>query len=315
MADTVERVLSRERRVLREAADAVLAHEDERTVGSVMPPAADVPPVPPAPCVPSHPPVPLTRGTSRQEILQAERQARQEEIMALHRQGITVSEITRSSKCPPMAQRSWCQEHLFLDPRAPTCVDLPLLRSDSSRSALCVTLVSAKTSVTAINGTRPCGSASYVTLVFAETSVTAPRVTWPLRVSVIPLAMLAAPLSFHGARRCTRRRRADQERNPAAGRCTAPVRPVAVDLRLLMGHARAEPAARARGLSGGRPGRYGWQPARNWAMRAGSSAMRSCLVKGCWRAGRRPDAICHWIQRRPTPSRRAKPPTVQSPST
>ncbi len=95
MADTVERVLSRERRVLREAADAVLAQEYERTVGSVMPAAADVPLVPPAPCVPSHPPVPLTRGTSRQEILQAERQARQEEIMALHRQGITVSEIAR----------------------------------------------------------------------------------------------------------------------------------------------------------------------------------------------------------------------------
>jgi len=188
------------------------------------------------------------------------RAARLERFMTvrnLSAQGLGQMAITRSSKCPPMAQRSWCQEQLFLDPRAPTCVDRPLLRSDSSRSALCVTLVSAKTSVTAINGTRPCGSVSYVTLVFAETSVTAPRVTWPLRVSVIPLAMLAAPLSFHGARRCTRPRRADQERNPAAGRCTAPVRPVAVDLRLLMGHARWGPAAHARALSCGRSGRYG----------------------------------------------------------
>jgi len=108
----VERVLSRARRVLREAADAVLAQEDERTVGSTVPPAADGPPVPPAPCVPSrpvpsHPPVPLTRGTPRREVRQSERQARQEEIRALHRQGVTVSEIARRLHLtrPPVRKR------------------------------------------------------------------------------------------------------------------------------------------------------------------------------------------------------------------
>jgi DNA-binding CsgD family transcriptional regulator len=94
MADTVERVLSRERRALHEAADAVLAQEYERTVDST-PPVDDVSPAPPAPCVPSRPPAPLTRETPRREVLQAARLARQEEVMALHRQGVTLSEMAR----------------------------------------------------------------------------------------------------------------------------------------------------------------------------------------------------------------------------
>jgi len=213
--------------------------------------------------LPVAPVTPLTpRVRQRQDIRRARRLSLYEEVRALHMDGHSQRTITRSSKCPPMAQRAWCQEQLFLAPRAPTCVDLPLLRSDPSRSVSCVTLVFAETSVTAIGVTRPLRVSIIWYASFGETSVPARCVTWPLRVSVIPLAMRAAPLSFHGARRCTRPRRADQERGPARGRCTAPVRPVAVDIRLLMGHARAGPAAHARGLSCGRSGRYGWQPAR-----------------------------------------------------
>jgi len=74
----VERVLSRERRVLREAADAVLTQEYERMVGSTVPPADDVPPVPPVAAPPA---------IEEEQEQRARRVARYEEVMALHAQG------------------------------------------------------------------------------------------------------------------------------------------------------------------------------------------------------------------------------------
>jgi len=112
----VERVLSRERRVLREAADAVLTQEYERLVGSTVPPAADVPPVPPAPCVPSRPPAPLTRETPRREALHAARQARQEEVRALHRQGVTISEMARRLHLTRPTVRTLVRAEACLEP-------------------------------------------------------------------------------------------------------------------------------------------------------------------------------------------------------
>ncbi len=97
MADAVERALSRKRRVLREVADAVLAQDgaqgaaassQDDTHGGDRAGAAAAPAL-------SHPPVPLTRGTVQREALQAARQARQEEVMALHRQGVTIAEMAR----------------------------------------------------------------------------------------------------------------------------------------------------------------------------------------------------------------------------
>ncbi len=97
MADAVERALSRKRRVLREVADAVLAQDGAHgataspqhdTQGGDRADAAAVP-------APSPLPAPLTRGTVQREAVQAARQARQEEVMALHRQGVTISEMAR----------------------------------------------------------------------------------------------------------------------------------------------------------------------------------------------------------------------------